>query len=432
MVDSDDQRLLELSSPVQAPRRNRVPLVVATVVVLLGALALVAVPASDPGDVVVEETTPTTRGPDPRPDPGDFPAPIALGGPTDGKESVGLPVMAEPSTGLRDGQEVTVTGTGFPPGVSVGIVMCAKEAGRGHGAQGVAACNIGHYAPATSDGGGTATGTFSVRRLLVLDGTEVDCASEPGRCMVAMGMISDYDTSGGVLVDFDPSTPLPEPPSVSVAPTGDLVDGQEVTAEVEGLYPGGGANAMLCDAGEQRCLEVGYADVDGEGRAVITARLWRLFGVPHGDPTLRDPNVDCAVDACHLRIWGDAPAGRQVAPVPVSFDRQQPVERTAPLVRLLSEGPYSPGDEIVVEVLDVPRHTLADLLLCAAAQGCASGPTRFEQTDDGIRASIQVPSAEDGNPCRGACSLAINVHAPADPSGAPLLLPPPIPIEVDG
>lgn len=430
MVEPDDQGVLELGSPIQEPRRVRVPLVVGTVVVLLAALAIVVLPAGESGEVVVdEEATPTTRGPQP-PDPGSFPAPMALGGPTDGKESVGLPVKAEPATGLRDGQAVEVTGTGFPPGVSVGIVMCAKEAGRDHGAQGVAACNIGHYASVTSDADGVATGTFSVRRLLVLAGNEIDCASEPGRCMVAMGMISDYDTSGGVLVDFDPSAPLPEPPTVTVDATDDLRDGQQVAVEVQGLYPDGMAGVMLCDEGGQRCLEVGSAEVDAEGRATVTGRVWRTFGVMAFDPEEPDPNVDCAVDACHLQVWGEAPGGRQVPPVPLAFDPSEVVDREPPLIRLLTEGPYGPGDEIEVEVLDVPRHTSADLVLCSPDGPCTGGPSDFEETDDGVRTRVEVLSAADGNPCMGPCTLWINLHAPPDPGGAPLLLPPPIPIEV--
>ena len=42
-------------------------------------------------------------------------------GPRDGKSSIQLPLTVEPSTGLHDGQTVTVSATGFVPGESVGL-----------------------------------------------------------------------------------------------------------------------------------------------------------------------------------------------------------------------------------------------------------------------------------------------------------------------
>ena len=111
-------------------------------------------------------------------------------GPQDGKDSIRLPLTAEPSTGLHDGDLVTVRGEGFVPGESVGLVQCAREAGgptpevRG----GVDGCNISNYTDVTADADGVATGTYAVHRVLTtpMTGT-VDCAAEAERCIVGDG-----------------------------------------------------------------------------------------------------------------------------------------------------------------------------------------------------------------------------------------------------
>ncbi|HEX4901193.1 MAG TPA: neocarzinostatin apoprotein domain-containing protein, partial [Acidimicrobiales bacterium] len=238
MVGPTQDAVLELGAQPPDRRRRLGPLAVAVGSLLAVVAVAVLVGPDGDGEVAVEEATTTTGVPGHAPGRDAFPAPLALGAPDDGKESVGLPVRADPSTGLVHGQQVTVTGTGFPPGESVGVVMCAKEAGRDHGARGAEACNLGRFAQATSDADGTATVTFAVSRLVVLDGVEIDCASEPGRCLIGMGMISDYDTSGGVLVDFDPSVPLPDPPTATLERTTDLVSGEPVGLRVTGLVPG--------------------------------------------------------------------------------------------------------------------------------------------------------------------------------------------------
>jgi len=418
-------------SPARRPR--------GLVLAVLGALAVLTatvVLASD-GDVEVavddEEATTTTTGAGERgvPDPGSFPRPVALGGPTDGKESIGLPVKAEPSTGLVDGQEVTVTGTGFPPGVSVGVVMCAKEAGRDHGARGVDACNIGHFAQTESTADGVAMATFSVRRLVVLDGVEVDCASEPQRCLIGMGMISDYDTSGGVLVDFDPTVPLPEPPTVTVEPSSGLADGQEVAVSVSGLVPGSSVGTMVCSAVGEACLDtVSPHAADATGAVSFTVRVWRVFGLPVWEPGRLARNVDCAAEPCRLQLWGEAPGARAVPVVDLSFE-DGPIDRSVPTLAVASTGPFRPGDEIVLELPNISHDTGVEPMLCSE-QGCSGGMTRVEPLDGrGQRIRLQVPPASEGNTCIDrACTLVVHLYGPMGGSEPPMLFPDPVPVTV--
>lgn len=416
--------------------RSRAVLVALAVVAALAAAVLVLVPGEDAEVAVDEDGTTTTSDPEREPeadgrDAGAFPAPLALGAPDDGKASVGLPVKAEPAIGLVDGQTVQVTGTGFPPGESIGVVMCTKEAGRDHGARGVDACNIGRYASTTADADGVATVGFEVRRLVVLDGREVDCASEAQRCLIGMGMISDYDQSGGVLVDFDPNMPLPDPPTATLQAEGPFDDGDAVTVRVDGLRPGTGVGAAVCTADNALCTDApSNGVVADDGTATFDVRLWRVFSAPVWEATTAGQDVDCAVVACSLQIWGEAAGDRAIPPVDLSFT-DGPIDRERPVLEVRSEGPYRPGDRIEVFVPDVEPNGGLDLLLCGPT-ACAGGMVELDWVFGGIQARLTVPSAAEGNPCIGEpCRLAAQVWAEPAPGGAPPLAPAPVAVVVE-
>jgi hypothetical protein len=76
---------------------------------------------------------------------------LGLGAPADGKESHLLPVRVTPDHDLVEGQQVTITGAGFPPNASVVAVTCTSAAGR----DGADACDIlDNFVYTTSDGNG--------------------------------------------------------------------------------------------------------------------------------------------------------------------------------------------------------------------------------------------------------------------------------------
>lgn len=206
-----------------APSRTgrRAWLVVAVCALPVLALAAVLVPNDPPED---QERPPDTAV-----------AEIVPAAAWDGKESTMLPVTAEPYRGLANGDVITVRGEGFPPGVDVGIVMCTSQAAFGGG---VAWCDIMNFDMATTDGQGTFTGTHRVRRFLEAGGTRWDCTTgtvdpdawlakraagtlgpDPSSwsCIIAAGMLSDYDVSGGMPLAFapdgEPQDPVPLDPA---------------------------------------------------------------------------------------------------------------------------------------------------------------------------------------------------------------------------
>ncbi|MFP5256203.1 MAG: neocarzinostatin apoprotein domain-containing protein [Acidimicrobiia bacterium] len=332
-------------------------------------------------------------------------------GPRDGKDSIQLPVTVEPSTGLRDGDPVTVRGEGFVPGESVGIVQCAREAGgdtpetRG----GVDGCYISDYVNVIADDQGVAQGTYRIKRVVTtpLTGT-VDCAAEAGRCILAMGAISDYDRSGGLAVELDPNVEPVPIPTVQVLPTEDLADGQVVHVVADGLTPDEPMYLEVCSSDPATCWATGEAlevespdgayatvglPVDGAGHLEGDVPVWRFL--PGGEP---GTYVDCAVSRCSLRLSG----GTAPPTVPLRFRGDEPPP-SPPAFGVEPSTALAPGDEVVVAGEGLPPGSELWLTLCAtpltgelADQGygtCTSsgdGPLRVEE-DGSFAARWIVP-----------------------------------------
>jgi hypothetical protein len=422
-------------TPGGPERRRTTWLRTAIALVVAGGLVLVAQAArpDDEVDVAVEETTTTTGVTTPSdPERGSevIPAPIALGAPDDGKDSVGLPITVEPATGLVDGQLVTVTGSGFPAGEAVGVVMCTKEAGRDHGARGVEACNLGRFAQGDADDQGVAVVRFAVQRILALDGQEVDCASEPARCIIGMGLLSDYDRSGGFALGFDPDAPLPPPPTMELAKTEGIADGETVDAVITGL-PSDGVFLQLCEIGtSDRCIDLQSLPVDDEGSYRGGVQLWRSFGVHH-QPAGLPPNVDCAVSRCALRLVGEMPGNRIPPEAVLGFDATRG-GRDAPTAELLRPGPFGPADTIEVRVVGVDERTWSDANICFD-DGACYGFGQSSGGPAGARIEIDLGTTEIRDGCT--CLIQFSAHR-SDASGSrlgpPPLFPDPITVTITG
>jgi hypothetical protein len=234
-----------LSPDVPAPRSRTLPWLLTSGAVVL-AVAVVA---------VLLTTGARTGGGPARVD-----GPIveqSVAAPWDGKASMRLPVTVTPNRDLVDGQEVTVTASGFPPHADLGVLMCTNAAVFG----GISACDISTAAssvsgqPVVADAQGNVTTTYRVRTRFSVAGPQpptppvtqvirdgntervvgavpatpmqaIDCttgdidpevwpsivptdpSADPGgfTCIIAIGMITDYDKSGGAAVGFAGST----------------------------------------------------------------------------------------------------------------------------------------------------------------------------------------------------------------------------------
>lgn len=113
-------------------------------------------------------------------------------------------IVVEPSTGLVDRQAVTVTGEGFGAFSSFGAAQCDPSVGPGAGTD---ACDLSTARTTSTDGNGRVRLTMNVRRIITVQGREVDCALEP--CTVGAATLSGTTPieATSAPISFDPNVP---------------------------------------------------------------------------------------------------------------------------------------------------------------------------------------------------------------------------------
>lgn len=233
-------------------------------------------------------------------------------GPLDGRESWRLPVVADRSEGLVEGDEVTLYGKGFEPGEQVGAVHCSSEADTE--SAGAGACDLGDasYAFANTVGGtarsdGSVVITVTIRRHITTPGYgPVDCMSAAERCLLAIGASADYDRSGGTYINLAGAPPFPEP-TVAVDPPGPYTAGQEVTIQAGGLVPGRPFQVVQC-VGEGHCASLTQGRVGAEGTFGATVAIGASVDV--------DGDVRPCAEVCTLAVRGIGLPEQTTAPVP--------------------------------------------------------------------------------------------------------------------
>lgn len=239
-------------------------------------------------------------------------------GPLDGKASYRLPVVADPQSGLAEGDQVTLYGRGFQPGELVGAVHCAAEADVA--SAGVDACDLGDasYQFANTITGnarpdGTVVITVPVRRHIVTPGLgPIDCASGPERCLLAIGAAGDYDRSGGTYIQLADAPGFPEA-TASIDPAGPYTAGQEVTVSGASLVPNRGYQVEQCVGGDHcAALATGKASAEGTYGATVV-----IGGAVDVDGDVRECGDDCTLQ---IRGFGGLPeqtSAEPPAPIPL-------------------------------------------------------------------------------------------------------------------
>jgi hypothetical protein len=235
----------------------------------------------------------------------------------------------------------------------------------------------------------------------------VDCAAEAGRCIVAMGAISDYDRSGGHAIEFAPTDEPVELPTVEVAPATGLAHGDLVHVTADGLAPGVAylevcsSDPVSCwqtgepmeveetEGGEEYVSQVIGLPVDGDGHLEGDVTVWRFL--PGTEP---GTYVDCAVSRCSLRIHGD------LAPptVPLQFEGAEPPP-TAPSLGVDPADGLAPGDEVLVRGAGFEPGARLMVMFCVGpaaqpemgATGC-SGEDETQVAEDGtFTKTFEIP-----------------------------------------
>src|SRR4051812_27668173 len=148
-------------------------------------------------------------------------------------------VTVDPSTGLADGQAVTITGMGFTPGASVGAAECSAAVAQ---SRSTSDCDLSNAPIVPADSSGTAVIHLRAKGSITTSNSgAVDCVNAAEPCIIGMGDTTDLmnsEKTGGAPITFDPNAPPVPPPAVSLTPSDDLVDRQQVAVYATGFIPG--------------------------------------------------------------------------------------------------------------------------------------------------------------------------------------------------
>lgn len=296
--------------------------------------------------------------------------------PRDGVDSIGLPVTADPAADLADGQTVTVSGSGFPPGTDVGIVQCSPHL---LPLEGVDRCMVSAFGTATTDDTGSVSTTFVVQRFLQVADQEIDCASPPPdgyetSCTLAVGALDNYDLSGIATLQFDPAAEAGPRATLSLDTVAGLADYQEVSLTIDN--PGVGVewhvNQCLAHTSPSVCGGAAVFDPVDRGRpammvsadgAPISARLL-VRRVVNGTDCAREP------EACSIVVQ-DGASG-MLRSQRISFDPG--ISFAQPELSIETPWPLQAGAPIPVEVhFRGPMQSDHPLLQCPTGE---SDPSR--------------------------------------------------------
>jgi hypothetical protein len=124
-----------------------------------------------------------------------------------GSSECGPPTLTvNPSSGLVDGQTVSVTGSGFSPYSGVAMVECQADA------TGPAQCDLSSVLEVGTDGSGSFAATYTVSRIIEI--ANLENGNEKARncgavgCILGAADINNYSVAASSPLGFKPHSPL--------------------------------------------------------------------------------------------------------------------------------------------------------------------------------------------------------------------------------
>jgi hypothetical protein len=197
-------------------------------------------------------------------------------------------VTVTPDTGLLHGQVVTVAGTGFTPGASIGMAECRV------GATDQSGCDVSTARSTTADGAGAWSVSFTVRRQLQLGSGTANCV--PEGCTIGAANVNNITgEKAGMPLHFA-NVPPPPPPTLTVAPSTGLIHRQVVNVSGSGWAANQPVFLSQCVLNTGQCnANTGFVIANGAGGFATTFTVQREVGILGGTLT------DCLSTACVLR-----------------------------------------------------------------------------------------------------------------------------------
>jgi hypothetical protein len=263
---------------------------------------LLASACSGDGNERVETVSSTTRAGTGTVDAALAPPKAGFASPIDGAESKRLPLAIEPATELRDLQTVTLTGRGFTPNAVIAVAQCWTPEGAPGSAD---TCDLGTTASGPFvQPDGTFAMSITVRQLISVKGKTIDCAAQPATSLCRFGAanVRNYDESGVVHLSIEPSGTATAPPTIELAQTEGLHDGEDLVVTGAGFTPGELIQLGVCVVGGMSGAELCWrrnsirtATADGEGRLATTITATRFVQTADGPGDCRTDVFGCRV-----------------------------------------------------------------------------------------------------------------------------------------
>jgi hypothetical protein len=267
-------------------------------------------------------------------------------------------VTVTPDTDLVHRQSVSVQGSGFSPGASIGITQCEA------GVVSFEHCDYANATYATADASGAWAASFPVHRVIRNAYELVDCTTGPGACVISAANTYDYAESGAVAISFDPDVPAPPPPVVTATPSTGLAHGERVLLTGSGFGANTYVDLVECIAGSTDSADCDYGTSRYEQTGERGGFKFR-FTVRRVIRTYSSGDVDCTEipQGCEIRFedYSDPLATGRVA---IGFDPDIPLPPPPTLTVTPSTGlvnrqtvqvagsGYPPNDEVQLEVCE--------------------------------------------------------------------------------
>lgn len=205
-----------------------------------------------------------------------------------------LSVTVTPVADLIDGQVVHVAISGATPGNFGYAQLCAAD-----GAS--ARCAFGGSGGGVADDQGAMAFDMGLDAVFVLfDRSTVDCRVAPGCVLDTIVSNEDGTATQAVrtVLAFRPDGPLLPPPTITVTPSTDLVDGTTVHVTGQGFKPGSGIEIVSCQApfteyGDCESPRA-YEQSGTDGSLTADLYLPAILATGNGE------QVDCRAVACEL------------------------------------------------------------------------------------------------------------------------------------
>jgi hypothetical protein len=263
-------------------------------------------------------------------------------------------LTASPSTGLLDGQSISVAGSGLAAKTRDVVAECVTGA-----TDPLDSCDVGSSRPVKSNGSGSFSISFTAVRTIEPGefGSSVDCATA-GACILAV-----FDEGLSLLAD----TPITfadvtiVPPTVSAVPSTGLLDGQKI--KVTGANWSPGAHIALAECPAQIDEGCGFSASTGHGITAGTAgtfsasfKVSRFIDQENGPLDCAQPST-CVLEAFNI----DDPD--QTASTPITF---ADVVIVPPVMTASPSADLVDGQDITVTGTGFRHHDYIALSECTA------------------------------------------------------------------